>query len=543
MIRRLLPFSLAAVALLMLVNVCYAGSPLLTRHVRDVVVDGRAPIVGHLPSEQTMRLVFALPLRNETNLDKFLGDLYDPSSSSYRDFLTVKQFTARFGPTQEDYDSVIRFAEDNGLTVVSTSRNRVNVIVEGSVENIESALHVTMGLYQHPTEDRTFYAVDREPTPDLNVRLWHISGLDNYSIPRPLLKRRDLDDPNGVHGLATTGSCPGTAFCGSDMRAAYYGGTALTGSGQYVGILEYAGTDLADLTTYYKNAKQTLNVPVTLTSVDGTPTTCLYSQGCDDTEQTIDMTQALGMAPNLAGLTEFIGSTDSAIFNGMATASPLAANLSCSWYWFPADPTTDDPYFKEFAAQGQNLFDAAGDDQDWQISGSIWPSDDQYLVSVGGTDLETKSAGGAWASETVWYLSGGGISPNNIPIPAWQKKTAASCSECSQTLRNGPDVTANANFTFYVCADQSPCTSNLYGGTSFAAPMWAGWLSLVNEQEVSKGHKTLGFIDPAIYNIGLSSSYDKDFHDITVGSNGYQAMKGFDLASGWGSPNAGGIIK
>jgi hypothetical protein len=47
-----------------------------------------------------------------------------------------------------------------------------------------------------------------------------------------------------------------------------------------------------------------------------------------------------------------------------------------------------------------------------------------------------------------------------------------------QTYRNGPDVSANANFTYYVCADQTTCTANEYGGTSFAAPMWAGYLAL-----------------------------------------------------------------
>jgi hypothetical protein len=146
------------------------------------------------------------------------------------------------------------------------------------------------------------------------------------------------------------------------MRAAYYGTGSLTGAGQSLGLVEYYGTDLADLETYYSNVGQTEAVPITLKSVDGTPVTCYASQDCDDTEQTIDMTQALGVAPGLASLVMYIGSTDSAIFNGMATAKPLNAQLSCSWYWSPVDPKTLNPIFMEFAAQGQNLFDAAGDD-------------------------------------------------------------------------------------------------------------------------------------------------------------------------------------
>jgi subtilase family serine protease len=512
--------------------------PLLTRHVRDVVVNGQVQMVGQLPANQSMRLVLVLPLRNQEGLDNFLQELYDPATPSYRQFLTVEEFTARFGPSQHDYNAVIRFAKQNGFKVVGTSRNRLNIDVTGSVASIEQAFHVNMGLYQHPTENRTFYAPDREPTVDLPFQLWHISGLDNYSIPRPTFRHGTGD----ARSNATTGSGPSASFLGSDMRAAYYEGTSLTGSGQSLGLLEYYGTDLADLTTYYKNVGQTNNVPITLDSTDGTSTSCLESQGCDDTEQTLDMTQALGMAPGMSSLVMYVGSTDSAIFNAMATASPLNAQLSSSWTWSPADPTTDNPYFEEFSAQGQNLFQAAGDSGAWTSSSEIYPSDDVYVTSVGGTDLDTSGAAGPWASETAWVDGGGGISPDKYAIPSWQTAAASGCASCSKTYRNGPDVSANANFSFYVCADQTTCTANEYGGTSFAAPMWAGYLALINQQAVANGNKTLGFINPSLYTIGEGASYDSDFHDVTSGSNGYSATTGYDLATGWGSPNGSGLI-
>jgi subtilase family serine protease len=540
MVRRVSVCLLAAVAMLSIVSgVSQAESQsLLTRHTRAVVTGGEAPSLGRLPATQTMQLYMMLGLRHQPELNNFLQELYDPSSQSFRHFLTVEEFTARFGASQEDYDAVVRFAKANGFTVGEVSRNRMLVPITGTVANIEKAFHVNMGLYQDPTANRSFYAPDREPTVDLPFQLWHIAGLDNYSVPKPLVVHRDVKPKSN----ATTGSCPDQSFCGSDMRAAYYGGTALTGAGQSVGLFELAGTDLADLNTYYQNAHQTLNVPITLQSVDGAQTSCLAADGCDDTEQTLDMTQALGMAPNLASLVMYIGNSETPIFNAMATASPLNAQLSCSWYWSPADPGTLDPIFEEFSAQGQNLFDAAGDHEDWQISGSIWPADDAYLVSVGGTDLETQSAGGPWASESAWSDGGGGYSPNGIPIPSWQVAAAAGCSKCSQTLRNGPDVSANSNFTFYVCADQDGCTANEYGGTSFAAPMWAGYLALANEQGASVGNPPLGFINPALYQIGLGADYDNDFHDITTGSNGDPATVGYDLATGWGSPNGSGLI-
>jgi kumamolisin len=513
----------------------------LTSHVRQATRNGQARLIDRMPASQTLHLVLVLPLRNQAELDSLLEDLYNPSNPSYHQFLTVDEFTARFGPTQEDYDTAIAFAKENGLAVVGTSPNRVNLDVEGSVTNIEKALHVSMGVYQHPTENRTFFAPDREPAVDLPFQLWHVAGLDNFSTPHPAgLSRNAGTKKSG----ATVGSGPSASFLGSDMRAAYYGG-ALTGSGQSLGLLEFVGTDLADLTTYYKNVGQTNNVPVTLLSTDGTTTSCVDSRAggsCDDTEQTLDMTQAIGMAPGLSSLVVYVGSTDSAIFNAMATRSPLNAQLSSSWTWSPADPNTDNPYFQEFAAQGQNLFQAAGDSGKWTTSQDVFPADDVFLTSVGGTDLSTSSAGGAWASETAWADGGGGISPNKYALPSWQTTAAAGCSSCSKTLRNGPDVSANANYTFYVCADQTTCTANEYGGTSFAAPMWAGYLALVNQQSVANGGKPLGFINPSLYTLGESSSYDTDFHDVTSGSNGFSATTGYDLATGWGSPNGAALI-
>jgi len=549
MIRKSSVLLLTLVAIVLAVSiVCPAQSQTLrTRHVREAVLNGEAQSVGRLPATQCMRLVLVLPHRNQTELDNFLKQLRDPSSPSYRQFLTVEEFTARFGPSQADYDSVIRFAKANGFRVVGTSRNRMNLDVTGSVASIERAFHLTMGTYRHPTENRTFFASDREPTPDLAVQLWHISGLDNYSTPRPMVAKRELK----VQPDAMTGSCPQQSFCGSDMRAAYYGGTALTGSGQSLGLFEFLGTDLADLTTYYANVGQTENVPITLLSVDTQSTSCVFAGGCDDTEQTLDMTQALGMAPGMSSLVMYIGTgglsgqtlDDPGIFNAMATASPLNAQLSCSWAWKPSDPTTDDVYFTEFAAQGQNLFVAAGDDGAWSSSDFYWPADSVYVTTVGGTDLVTTGAGGAWSSETGWGDTGGGIGPDDFTIPSWQVTAAAGCAQCSQSFRNGPDVAAEANFDFYVCADQEACSANLYGGTSFAAPMWAGYMALINQDALSKGDPVFGFINPAVYTIGLGSGYGAAFHDITSGGNTFGSTVGYDLSTGWGSPNGSGLIK
>jgi subtilase family serine protease len=462
---------------------------LMTHHVHEATLNGHARLVGHLPLNRVMQLDVVLPIRDQAGLDAFLADLYSNTVPNFRQFLTTAEFTERFGPTQQHYDAVVSYMQSHGLAVVGGSRDGMEVQVRGSVSAIESAFHVNLLSYQHPTENRTFYAPDREPSTDLSFALWHISGLDNYSIPHP--KYMSKSEYAKAHGIkpedvvrhATTGSGPSASFLGSDMRAAYYGGTILTGSGQNLGLFEFLGTDLADLNTYYANVKQTNSVPITLLSTDGTSTSCVDSRSggnCDDTEQTLDMTQALGMAPGLASLVMYVGSTDTAIISAMTTHNPLPTTIGCSWGWTPADPTTLGPYFARMAAQGQNFFVASGDYSTWKKSGNAeaWAADDANIVSVGGTDLTTASAAGPWKSETAWVDSGGGISPDKIAIPSWQQLGGVinSSNKGSMTYRNGPDVSANANFTFYVCADQTACTANEYGGTSFAAPMWAGYL-------------------------------------------------------------------
>jgi len=536
-VRLRLHMALSFVAFLSMVAGQAHAQGVLTRHVRPEITAGEAPLLGRLPADEILKLNIALPLRNEAELDQLLDQLYDPNSSSFHQFLSVEEFTDRFGPTQDDYAEVIRFAERNGLTVTGTFPNRMVVNVTGSVRNIERAFGVVMGVYQHPTEQRTFYSTDREPIANSPVPLWHVTGLDNFSIPHPISLHRESEVKS-----QTTGSGPNGYFLGSDMRAAYYGGTSLSGSGQSVGLLEFAGYNYADVTKYFSKVGQKLSVAVNGISTDGSSLSCTGS--CDDTEQVLDIEVAISMAPGMSQVRVYVSDTsDVSIFNRMASDN-ISKSLSCSWGWSPADPSSDDPIFKEFSAQGQNLFVASGDSGAYKTrSSDVYPADDAYVTSVGGTDLTTNGAGGSWKSETGWSDSGGGISPNKIAIPGYQKTAGVitSGNKGSTTYRNSPDVAAEANTDNYICYDGT-CAGG-WGGTSFAAPRWAGYLALVNQQSVANGKGTLGFINPTLYSIGLGSSYSTDFHDITSGSNGtYSAIKGFDLVTGWGSPNGTGLI-
>ncbi|HXE32564.1 MAG TPA: S53 family peptidase [Verrucomicrobiae bacterium] len=511
----------------------------LHKHVRPAVTNGQAARIGPMVKSQRMTLAIILPLRNQSELTNLLKQLNDPSSPNYRHFLTVAQFTEQFGPTKQDYQAVVKFARSKGFSVTDTPANRLLVHINGTVSQVNKAFHVAMTSYRHPTENRTFYSPDREPSIDLSVPVTHIAGLNNFSLPRPKFKKAPANFQRN-----STGSGPSGAYLGSDMRAAYYGGTALTGSGQAVGLLEFNGYNMSDVTASF--AGQPNSVPIHNVLLDGASA---GSDG-DDGEQVLDIVQAASMAPGMSQIrvyiapgTSQIGVGDVDIFNKMATEN-IAKQLSCSWGWNPDDTAQLDPIFQEFAAQGQNLFVASGDAGAYTGSNSTdnsYPAESVYVVAVGGTDLTTNGAGGPWQSETAWLDSGGGPADDGFAIPSWQVGVANSSNHASTTIRNVPDVAAEANTDNYLC-DQGSCTAD-YGGTSFAAPRWAGFLALVNQQAVTNGSSTLGFINPILYSIGKGASYREDFHDITSGSNGtYSAVPGYDLVTGWGSPNGTGLI-
>ncbi len=512
--------------------------PAMTAHVPDAVSSGVAALVGHLPSAQHLSMAISLPLRNQAELDDLLRDIYDPQSPNFRHYLSVQEFTERFGPSEADYAAVISFAQANGLSVIDQTKNRMVLDVDGPVANIESAFHVTLGVYQHPTESRTFYAPDREPSMDLDAPILHISGLDNFSLPHAKNIRTTQQLSSG--GVKTTGSGPGGDFIGSDMRAAYYGSGLLTGKGQSVGLFELAGYQLSDVINFFKQVKEPLKVPVKGVSVNGAMLNCPPAS-CDDSEQALDIEMAISMAPGLKQVVVYVGSQDASIFAKMASDN-TSKQLSCSWGWSDNESVLD-PIFEEFMAQGQSLFVATGDNGSGTPGDVVWPADDPYVTAVGGTDLTTTGPGGAWKSETGWNGSAGSPSKNKIPIPAYQQLPGVinSSNHGSTTLRNYPDVAAEANTNQYSCFDGGCFGGN--GGTSYAAPQWAGYTAMANQQSLAHGGSTLGFLNPALYAIGVGTSYDSDFHDILSGSNGgYSAVTGYDLVTGWGSPNGPNLI-
>src|SRR6185312_10804124 len=243
----------------------------------------------------------------------------------------------------------------------------------------------------------------------------------------------------------------------------------------------------------------------------------------------------------------YVGNSASAVLNQMAIDNK-ASVISSSWGGGDFGSASDF-YFKEFQAQGQTYFNATGDFGQFNSSTYDPPSVDANITQVGGTDLVTMGAGGPWSSETGWADSGGGYFTGTA-IPAWQQLTGVinASNQGSTTLRNAPDVAAEGNFDNPTVVNG--VYSNGYGGTSFAAPRWAGYLALANQQSVANGNGRIGFLNPIIYNIGVGANYTSNFHDITSGKNapgagsgtGFNAVTGYDLVTGWGSPDGATLI-
>ena len=519
------------------------------------------PAIGRLPGSQTLQLAISLPLRNQNELDTLLQQLYDPASPNYRRFLTAQQFTDQFGPTVVDYQRVIGFAQAHGLKIAHTFSNRLIVDVSGPAANIEQAFQIRMQVYQHPTEHRTFYAPDVEPSVEAGLPILTVDGLSTFSLPRPMLKRAQ---PNaGVHSN-TTGSGGGGQFLGSDMRAAYGGGTALDGTGQVVGLIELGPYRLTDVLSYFSSLGQPLNVPIVnvVLSADGVCSNIEPPPGpCDDGEEVIDIQQAIAMAPNLSALIvyeAYSSSVQAVDAYNQAAADNLAKQISISFGWSgtPSSEPSYEQVFEELETQGQSSFVASGDGGA-SLSGG-YPGNSPNITDVGGTDLTTASAGGAWLSESGWIGSGGGWNTDS-PIPSYQTTAINSTNGGDASYRNIPDVAAEANTDNYFCANGS-CQGGI-GGTSLAAPRWAAFVALINQQAVANatatGNPTLGFLNPTIY----TGSYTSGFHDITSGDNangtactvgtpgclssgveGFNAVTGFDLVTGWGSANGPAIF-
>ena len=553
-------FSLLAVAGLALpaAAVSSAGVRHLHGHVPASAV-ANLSAASRLAATNQISLAIGLSLRNTTALTNLMGQIYDSASPKYRQYLTPEEFTAQFGPTEQEYQAVKNFAAANGLTVTATHANRMLIEVRGSAANVEVAFNVRLNKYPHPNESRQFFAPDTEPSVPSALAVLDVTGLSDFPRPTPRIKLG-----GSTSTAPKTGSGPGGLLMGYDYRNAYVPGTTLTGAGQKVAFVQFDGYFASDIALY---AQQTgLPMPsltnILINGFSGIPT-LTGGEG----EVTLDIQMTMSMAPNLDMMLVYEGDpfnfSPNAVLNRIAMDNS-ARQVSCSWGWTGGPTATTEQIFLQMIIQGQAFFNASGD---WDSSYPGWmedpnfvgyPSGSANIVQVGGTTLTT-GAGAAYVSETVWtstdpYFyrglqvgelgSSGGIS-SVVPLPVWQQGLANSSNNASATFRNVPDVSMPADGINIVLYGANQNT----GGTSASAPLWAGYLALVNQQAVAQGKPTVGFPNPSLYAIAKTASYNSCFYDITTGDNGwvgyptnYFAVGGYDLCTGLGSPKGVALI-
>lgn len=533
------------------------------------------PPIGRLDSLKTLDITIGLPLQNQEALNKLLSDLYDVTSPNFHQWLTPEEFTSQFSPTEQDYQATIAFTKANGFTVTKTYSNRLLVDVVGTVRDIEKAFRLKMMTYNHPKRAGTFYAPETEPSLDLKTPVIHISGLSNYSVAVPHIKVKSLNSamPSPANG---SGSGPGNSYVSRDFRAAYTPGSSLTGSGQVVASLQFDGYTLGDI-TYYESHTGLPNLTPQKVLIDGASGNPSGYPTYGEIEVSLDIEMALAMAPNLSGIIVYEAPTTGDLYthfehvlNQMVTDNS-AKQLSCSWELSPyhLDQTADNSFI-QMAAQGQSFFNASGDEDavinsTWTYNGEYvysyfgFPSEDPNITQVGGTTLITTGPGGSYNSESVWNTntysssrqafegSAGGVSLN-YSIPSWQQGINMSNNQGSTTMRNVPDVALIAD-GIYERVDNQDIDDQ--GGTSCAAPLWAGFMALANQQGASLGHNPAGFINPLTYLVNKKGYYTSYFHDLTTGNGNnewpgsgtkFSPTSGYDLCTGWGTPIGQALI-
>ncbi|MEV7600670.1 protease pro-enzyme activation domain-containing protein [Kitasatospora sp. NPDC089797] len=495
---------------------------------------------GDVPSGQQLSVAVSLKLHDSAGLDRLLAAVATPGAPEYGHYLTPEQFTARFGPTEQDVQQVKAYLTAQGLTVSGVSANRQVVNAHGSTAQVSRAFGTHESAYVDPQQQRTYFANDDAASvpADLASVVQGVSGLDNHAV-----RKNHLVQPKTAAPNAATATPDG-------MSPAQYQGaynldkTGADGTGTTVALWEFDGYKSSDLTSY--DAQYGLTGPaVSTVSVDGANYDSAPGRGIGEVE--LDSEIVRGAAPKATQLVYEAPNNDQGeidMANKIVTDNK-ATVISISWGSCEPDTTASsmtavDNAFKQAAAQGISIFSASGDDGSRDCtrssSGSSvtsvdFPASSPHQTGVGGTNLQVTADNG-YSSESAWSTAGGGVS-TVFAKPAWQTGTGV-----DGTMRTVPDVASNADpqsgFAVYTSG-----AWQVIGGTSAAAPLWSGYAAQFDQKAKAAGQPALGEAAPKLYAVANSSSYGSAFHDVTTGANqDFSAGQGYDQVTGWGSPVA-----
>jgi kumamolisin len=420
------------------------------------------------------------------------------------------------------------FAHSHLLTTVEADLGRRSVILRGKLSDFEKAFNTTL------KSNNTFRALtaDASVPDDLKDIVVGVFGLDNRPIARPMFQISHAASPQ--------------AFTADQLAKIYGFPSGVTGKGQCIGIIELGGGfKPADITNYFKSLGITAPTVKAIAVDDGknAPTT---PDGADG-EVMLDIEVAGAVAPGATIAVYFAPNTDQGFLDAITKAIHDTVNkpsvVSISWgsaevNWTQQALDNFNEAFKTAASLGVTICIAAGDSgsRDGETDGKVhvdFPASSPYALACGGTKLEVSN--NTITAETVWNesndsASGGGVS-SYFPLPDYQANANVPPEVDTQFKGRGvPDVAADADpdTGYKVLVDGQQM---VIGGTSAVAPLMAGLIALLNEQNKTPS----GFIYPTIYaNPGLCRDITSGDNKTTSAGTGYTAGPGWDACSGLG---------
>jgi subtilase family serine protease len=528
-----------------IISLCFA-SCFMTSAVRAASLPVQTEAVGVVsrindsarPAENaTMHLAFALNATSQLAFTNYVNSLTDPSSPNYHKWLTPAQVGEKFGASDDAIRSVVNFLSASGLANIRVSPDRLFVFVAAPRSSVESALGVSINGYSRSQADiargltATYFAPDRQPVIDATVatHLRGVFGLSNVAQCLPMERRSQAQPLIG----------PGGSLDPVDLSKAYnvnaLHADGLLGQGETVAIFSPTAYNASDITNFL-TANNITTSHLNVVKVDGGNTDTTYQD-----EACLDIETVVGQAPAATvNVYEAPNNGVLGIFEQLEIDQPNI--VSDSWGTPEADVTSSyansvETVRQALSAEGITVFNSSGDDGSYYSGtniGVLMDAASPYTTGVGGTELTL--SGGLWNSEVAWSYNDGTLGSNlgsggGLSIyysePGWQAGPGVNNSS-SNGMRQVPDVAAVASTPFYdVYAGGGQVE---YGGTSASAPLWAGAMTLIEQNLGTR----LGNINPTLYTIGTNNP--STYHDITSGNNGaYSCTSGWDYVTGWGS--------
>jgi hypothetical protein len=443
--------------------------------------------------QETLTVSVMLKLTDPESFAAFERELNDPNSASYHRTINGSDFTTRFGPSQDAYAGVLAYFEQNGFTLVKGSTNRITLTFRATRAQAESAFHVSIDDYL--LGDRKFYAIASDPWLPASITslVAGVSGLSNlarwtpFAAPSPATSESILT----AYGGKVTPS-------GSTNSAGLPPG--IDGTGQTIAILSFFSYNRNDVINWLSHEKLPASLINNLSdyTVGAGITNTLSSR-----EPLVDIDTVLAIAPG-AKVVVYLAPE----YDGGAEASddytPIAAAIDNMWLTGGvistsyglceaeiafADAGKMDSLLESASTVGITLFAATGDTgttcqgrDDKTYPNTIpYPASSPHAIAVGGTSLSV-NAGNAYGSESYWNNSIGS-GGHGFSLFWAEPNYQTSAFGGGATGRSVPDVSMDADPGITVCM-QTPsadpgCLS--YGGTSMAAPLWAGVWALANQ--------------------------------------------------------------